>query len=180
MSFNGSKCKHLSISKKKKPTNSSYQLGNNIIAMTRCEKDLGILVNNKLSWHDHIVNKVNTANEVLHLIRRSCGSCVIADVIKKLYVHLVRPHLDYASQVWSPHQAYLSDMVEAVQRRATKLMVGNRIPYKERLNKTGLMSLSSRRIFLDLIFYSNACIVIMISTSLSTRSFMILSMNPII
>ena len=108
-----------------------------------------------------------------------CGSCVTADVIKKLYVHLVRPHLDYASQVWSPHQAYLSDMVEAVQRWATKLMVGNRIPYKERLNKTGLMSLSSRRIYLDF-FYSNACIVIMISTSLSTCSFMILSMNPII
>lgn len=50
------------------------------------------------------------------------------------------------------HQAYLSDMVEAVQHRATKLMVGSRTPYKERLNKTGLMSLSSRRIYLDLIF----------------------------
>ena len=33
------------------------------------------------------------------------------------------------------HQAYLSDMVEAVQRRGTKLVVGNRISYKERLNK---------------------------------------------
>ena len=43
--------------------------------------------------------------------------------------------ITYASQVWSPHQAYLSDMVEAVQRRATKLVVGNRISYKERLNK---------------------------------------------
>ena len=74
MFFNGSKCKHLSISKKKKPTNSSYELGNNIIPMTRCEKDLGILVNNKLSWHDHIVNKVNTANKVLCLIRRSVSS----------------------------------------------------------------------------------------------------------
>ena len=42
-------------------------------------------------------------------------------------------------KVWSPHQANLSDMVEVVQRRETKLMVGNRIPYKERLNKTGLM-----------------------------------------
>jgi len=51
----------------------------------------------------------------------------MADVIKKLYVHLDRPHLDYASWVWSPYQAYLSDMVEDVQRRATKLMVGNRI-----------------------------------------------------
>ena len=42
------------------------------------------------------------------------------------------PHLDYASQVWSPHQ-------EAVQHRATKLLVGNRVSYKERLNKTSLM-----------------------------------------
>ena len=46
-------------------------------------------------------------------------------------------------------------MVEAVQRRATKLMVGlvgNRISYKERLNKTSLMWLYSRRIYLGLIF----------------------------
>ena len=66
----------------------------------------------------------------------------------KLYVHLVRPHLDYASQVqvWSPHQ-------EAVQHRATKLMVGNRVSYKERLNKTSLMWLYSRRIYLDFIFF---------------------------
>ena len=65
-------------------------------------------------------------------------SRVIADAIKKLYMcvtsldHIL---ITYASQVWSPHQAYLSDMVEAVQRRATKLVVGNRISYKERLNK---------------------------------------------
>ena len=107
--------------------------------------------------------------------------CVIADVIKKLYVHLVRPHLQlYLSSV-VPHQVYLSDMVEAVQRRATKLMVGNRISYKERLNKTSLMSLTSRIIYLDLIFfYSNACIVIMTSISLIICSVKILSMNPII
>ena len=53
--------------------------------------------------------------------------------------HILIRDLDYASQVWSPRQAYLNDMVEAVQRRATKLMVGNRISYKERLNKTSLM-----------------------------------------
>ena len=79
-----------------------------------------------------------------------------------------------------PHQAYLSDMVEAVQRQATKLIVGNRISYKERLN-TSLMSLTSRIIYLDFIFfYSNACIVIMTSISLIICSFIILSMNPII
>ena len=78
-------------------------------------------------------------------------------------------------------QAYLSDMVEAVQRRATKLMVGNRISYKERLLKTGLMSLSSRRMYLDLIiFYLNACIVTMTSISQIICSFIILSIDPII
>ena len=64
-------------------------------------------------------------------------------LLKKLYVNLVRPHPDYASQVWSPHQAYLSDMVQALQRRATKRMVGNRISYKQRFNKTSLMRLYS-------------------------------------
>ena len=48
-------------------------------------------------------------------------------------------HILIMPQVCSPHQAYLSDMVEAVQHRATKLMVGNRISCKESLNKTSLM-----------------------------------------
>lgn len=48
-------------------------------------------------------------------INSPCGTCVNADVIKKLYIHLVRPHLDYDTQVWSPHQAYLRNMIEAVQ-----------------------------------------------------------------
>ena len=89
---------------------------------------------------------------MLRLIRRTCGIHANTDVIKNLYIHLVRSHLDYASQVWSPHQAYLSNMIEGVQRRATKLMVGSNLSYSDRLLKTGLMSLSSRRIYLDLLF----------------------------
>ena len=69
-----------------------------------------------------------------------------------MYVHLVRPHLDYASQVWSPHQ-------EAVQHRATKLMVGNRVSYKERLNKTSLMCLySSEKNLFRLHFFLFKCL----------------------
>ena len=32
---------------------------------------------------------------------------------------MVRPHLEYACEVWSPHQEYLKDLIEAIQRRAT-------------------------------------------------------------
>ena len=152
MSFNVMKCKHLSITRKKNLHKSSYFLGNNIINKSNYERDLGVIVNSKLSWHDQVISKVNTANKVLRLVKRTCGKSTAADVIRKLYLHLVRPHLDYASQVRSPHQVYLSDMIDAVQRRATKLMVGNKLPYKDRLWRTNLMSLSSRRIYLDLLF----------------------------
>ena len=53
-----------------------------------------------------------------------------------------RPHLDYASQVWLdlPQVDLMNLRVEcghqeAVQHRATKLLVGNRVSYKEHLNK---------------------------------------------
>ena len=68
-----------------------------------------------------------------------------------LYIHLVRPHLDYACEVWSPHQAYLIDILEGAQRRATKVVVKNK-PYCERLKELKLLSLVSRRKYFDLIF----------------------------
>jgi hypothetical protein len=94
MSFNAAKCKHLSDTKKKNPTETSY-LGNKVIDKTRQEKDLGVIINSKLSWHDQIISKVNTANKVLRLITRTRGTSTVDDVIRKLHAHLVRPHLDY-------------------------------------------------------------------------------------
>ena len=73
MSYNASKCEHLSLTKKQKPLEETFVLAGNILSRSASEKDLDVLVNSKLSWHDHIVNKVNEANKVLQLIRRTCG-----------------------------------------------------------------------------------------------------------
>ena len=118
-----------------------------------CEKDLGVLVNGKLSWHDHIVNKVNKAHKVLRLIRKLVESTLTLMLSRSfilILLDLVWTMLHW--QVWSPHQAYLRNMIEGVQRRATKLMVGSKLSYSDRLLKTGPMSLSSRKIYLDLLF----------------------------
>ena len=180
MSYNASKCEHLSLTKKQKPLEETFVLAGNILSRSASEKDLDVLVNSKLSWHDHIVNKVNEANKVLRLIRRTCGIQANSDVIKQVYILLVTPHLDYASQVWSPHQAYLSNMMERVQRRATKLMVGSKLSYPDSLLKTGLMSLSSRRIYLDLLSYLNAYMVNMILMCRVIYNFLNWKMNLII
>ena len=151
MKFNLKKCKHLCITKKRNPIMTTYQLGSNEISLSKEEKDLGIIITHNLAWRDHILTKVNTANKMLRLIKRTCGNRPHPKVFLSLYIHLVRPHLEYACEVWSPHQAYLVDIIEGVQRRATRVIVKNK-PYGERLKQLKLLTLASRRKYFDLIF----------------------------
>ena len=65
---------------------------------------------------------------------------------------MVRPHLEYACEVWSPRQKYFKDVIEAVQRRATKLTIENK-SYKDRLKELNLLTLAPRRTLIDLTFF---------------------------
>ncbi|XP_019641718.1 PREDICTED: uncharacterized protein LOC109483174 [Branchiostoma belcheri] len=59
---------------------------------------------------------------------------------------MVRPHLEYGNVIWGPHYSLDQQKVEAVQRRATKLVSGLReLPYSERLKRLRLPSLGYRR-----------------------------------
>ena len=154
MNFNVQKCKQLCITEKKKPIHNIYHLGTEKLLMTDTEKDLGIMLHHKLAWHDHIITKVNSAKKILRQIKRTCGNGTQIAVIRKLCIHHVRPHLEYACEIWCPHQAFLQDMVESVQRRATRLMIKGK-SYTERLKSLHLLTLKFRRTLLDLIFYTS-------------------------
>ena len=70
----------------------------------------------------------------------------------KIYKTFVRPHLEYAIQAWSPQQEGDIQILERVQRRALKCIQGfNSISYIERLRRTGIFPLVSRRERGDLI-----------------------------
>ena len=56
------------------------------------------------------------------------------DVVTKLYIAYVRPHLEYCVQAWSPTYDKDCWLLERVQKRATKMVNGiNNLPYEERL-----------------------------------------------
>ena len=56
-----------------------------------------------------------------------------------LYKALVRPHLEYANQIWAPKLQRQIDSIENVQKRATKLLPGyENLCYENRLRQERL------------------------------------------
>ena len=73
-------------------------------------------------------------------------------ILMPLYKTLVRPHLDFCVQAWRPHLVKDVEVLERVQRRATRLMCGGEgRDYEERLKVLSLTTLETRRIRADMI-----------------------------
>ena len=128
-----------------------YKVCNNVIEHVSSERDLGIVIDEELSFDEHICTKVRISNALVGQIRRTF-SFLDGETLKKLFTSLVRPHLEYGQSVWSPFLMRHINMIERVQERATKLVDGMAdLDYSERLKKLGLTTLRFRRLRGDLI-----------------------------
>ena len=153
MFFHIKKCKYLHIGKNHPDTQFIMSEDQNPTEVTRVtsEKDLGVIFDEKLIFRDHISKKAAIANRNLGLIFRSF-TYIDKIMFLNLYKSLVRPHLEYATSVWSQMFKKDSITLENVQRRATRLVnsLSGRT-YEDRLKTLGLPTLEYRRLRADVI-----------------------------
>ena len=148
MKFNLGKCHvmHLGRNNPHKEYTMTLEDGTlHTLETVETEKDLGVLVDRELKFSQHCQLKVNKANSILGCLKHSFKN-MDKETFLLLYKAMIRPHLEYASCVWSPHLKRDKDAIERVQRRATKIVPGiSHLSYTERLKYLELPTLQFRR-----------------------------------
>ena len=115
-----------------------------MLGTTDFEKDLGVLVDNKLKFSKHVEAQVCKANRILGIIRSY--QYLDSETMRLLFTAFVRPHLEFGNVAWSPRFQNEKKLIEGVLRRATQLVPGlGNHDYSERLKCMNLASMKYSR-----------------------------------
>ena len=112
-------------------------MGGTILSKTVKEKDVGVSMNANMKVSEQCRIAASKGNQVLGMIRRNI-TYKEKSLIIPLYKAIVRPHLEYCIQAWSPYLRKDIYMLEKIQRRDLR--------YEERLKECGLTRLETRRL----------------------------------
>jgi hypothetical protein len=156
LKFNVTKCAIMTFARTKQPYTYDYHLDGLILNRVTSFTDLGVIVNNRLSWDNHITMSVNKAFKRLGYIKRVIGHDCNIESKLLCYKSLVRPIVEFNSCVWTCGTKKLLLKIESLQRRASKYILDDYVSnYYTRITKCNILPLAMRRDFLDCVFMYN-------------------------
>jgi len=141
MSFNKDKCTWVRATPN---INTGWGMKGLRVALTR--RTWGILVDEKLDVSWQCVLSAQKDNHMLGCMKRSVTSRS-SEMILPFFSGLVRPHLEYCIQFWSPPHKTNTDLLKRGRRWVTKMNRGlEHLSCEERLRELGLFRLEKRRL----------------------------------
>ena len=161
ITLNPAKCSHLRISLKTKPLPARFNIGGTQLSLVTSVRDLGVIIDSKLNFSDHIDFTVKRGNRALGLLIRSLqgvrGSYCKSGVIAAYYAN-VRSILEYGSVVWAGAASTNLERLERIQHKFLAFLAGTRrdrydmSDYDRLCTSYGVDKLAKRRVALDLSF----------------------------
>ena len=141
MLFNYGKCKCLHSGHGNE--DAQYTMGDTVLNATVKEKDLGLTISADMKVSEQCGIAAAKGNQILGLIRRNIVYKE-KELIIPLYKTIVRPHLEYCIQAWRPYRKKDIDILERVQRRATKIIKKKLECGLKRQKECGLTTLETK------------------------------------
>ena len=137
LQFNPAKCMHLRITNKHSYTKFTYCLDKFIIKEVPSVNYLGITIDSKLTWSDHVTRVVTKANSVLGFLQRNLKYCP-PEIKASCFKSLVIPILEYGCTSWFPYFQKDTYAIEMVQRRAARFIFND---YSYNTSVTSLLNI---------------------------------------
>lgn len=160
MEVNVRKCNVITFHRTRNATIFNYTMTSTSISRVSTVKDLGVLLDSKLNFSQHIAATTAKAFAMLGFIKRNTQQFEDVYCLKTLYCALVRSVLEYGVLIWAPFHATQINRIERIQRNFLRFVLRRlpwndpiRLPpYEHRCNLIDLPTLSSRRVLLQRLF----------------------------
>lgn len=156
------KCLIMTFYHKKSFIKADYNIKGVPIKRSDVVKDLGVIMDRKLSFVQHMEYAKKKAETMWAFVKRECYKSFNVDIAKILYGSLVRSHLEFASVVWNPSEITHRKSIESVQKGAVIYLRGDNInrqenkyllpPYDQRCVELNFDTLARRRINASILF----------------------------
>ena len=154
MELNTSKCYSIIFHKSRTAFEQPYLIGNTVLSNVSEIKDLGLVLDSKLTFIPHIQSASSKSLQLLGFVRRVTSEFTNVSAIKQLYCSLVRTHLEYSSCVWNPCYNIHIENIERVQHKFLKFIAFKlntpQLTYQQLETNTHIKSLKQRRDLRDL------------------------------